>query len=108
MVKWLNDTGLEELLSQPGVVAVAFLDESEKSSRAFLEQFKAVEQEFYGIIKCFAISAIDNPPVKLEHRIYCIPTTTLFRDGNELAKFEVPYPSKMLCEKMIAAIKEKR
>ncbi|HSU72640.1 MAG TPA: hypothetical protein VLJ21_02225 [Candidatus Binatia bacterium] len=106
MFKWVNDEDLERRISMTGVVAVAFVNDTEKASRTFLDQFQQVATAFDGVIPCYALSAQDNPTALMEHKVYKQPTTVLYRDGKEIARYEILYGHQMLCERIIAALKK--
>jgi len=103
MVKELNDQGLEErVLESDGLVAVAFLDYGSIPCDHFRPELDAVSDTLEGKFEFYKIDVSENPTVTEELGVQAVPTLLVFRDGEELARYEGPYSREALNERLTA------
>ena len=101
MVKDLNDQGLEErVLESEGLVAVAFLDCSSIPCDHFRPELDAVSDTLDGKIEVYKIDVSENPSITDELGVQAVPTLLVFRDGEEVARYEGPYSREALNERL--------
>jgi thioredoxin 1 len=101
MVRDLNDQGLEErILESEGVVAVAFLDFCSIPCDHFRPELTAVSDMLDGKIEFFRIDVTENPTITDELGVQAVPTLLVFRDGEEIARYEGPYSREALNERL--------
>jgi thioredoxin 1 len=105
MVKELNDHGLEErVLECDGIVAVAFLDFSSIPCDHFRPELEAVSETMAGKIEFYKIDVTENPSITEELGVQAVPTLLVFRDGEEIARYEGPYSREALSERITALL----
>jgi len=101
MVRDLNDQGLEErILESEGLVAVAFLDFCSIPCDHFRPELSAVSDMLDGKIEFFRIDVTENPTITDELGVQAVPTLLVFRDGEEVARYEGPYSREALNERL--------
>ena len=101
MVRDLNDQGLEErILESEGLVAVAFLDFCSIPCDHFRPELVAVSDMLDGKIEFFRIDVTENPTITDELGVQAVPTLLVFRDGEEIARYEGPYSREALNERL--------
>jgi len=104
-VRLVNDERLEEMiLHSPGYVLVAFLDFGSKPCDHFLEEFKAAEAEVEGAIEFCWIEAAENPSLTEFLQVCAVPTTLLYKDGEERGRWEGPYSKEALKDRIAKAM----
>jgi thioredoxin 1 len=109
MVKDLNDTGLEErVLEADGLVAVAFLDYGSIPCDHFRPELEAVSDMMDGKVDFFKIDVTENPSITEELGVQAVPTLLIFREGDEIARYEGPYSREALNDRLTALLAGKR
>ena len=103
MVKELNDQGLEErVLESDGLVAVAFLDYGSIPCDHFRPELDAVSETLEGKIEFCKLDVSENPSITDELGVQAVPTLLVFRDGEEIARYEGPYSREAMNERLTA------
>src|SRR5262245_12629119 len=101
MVKDLNDQGLEErVLESDGLVAVAFLDYGSIPCDHFRPELDAVSDLLDGRIEFYKLDVSENPSITEDLGVQAVPTLLVFRDGEEVARYEGPYSREALGERL--------
>lgn len=109
MVKDLNDTGLEErVLESDGLVAVAFLDYGSIPCDHFRPELDAVSDMMDGKVDFYRIDVTENPSITEELGVQAVPTLLVFREGEEIARYEGPYSREALNDRLTALLAGKR
>ncbi|MFN3484628.1 MAG: thioredoxin family protein [Planctomycetota bacterium] len=109
MVRDLNDHGLEErVLEAEGPVAVAFLDFGSIPCVHFRPELEAVAEALEGKVAFYRIDVTENPSITEELGVQAVPTLLVFRDGDEIARYEGPYSREALAERLSALLAGKR
>jgi thioredoxin 1 len=109
MVKDLNDTGLEEkVLESDGLVAVAFLDYGSIPCDHFRPELDAVSETLEGKVQFFKIDVTENPSITEELGVQAVPTLLIFREGEEIARYEGPYSREALNDRITNLLAGKR
>ena len=109
MVKDLNDTGLEQqVLEADGLVAVAFLDYGSIPCDHFRPELDAVSDTLDGKVQFFKIDVTENPSITEELGVQAVPTLLVFREGEEIARYEGPYSREALNDRITALLAPKR
>ena len=103
MVKELNDQGLEErVLESEGLVAVAFLDYGSIPCDHFRPELDAVSETLEAKLEFYKLDVSENPSITEELGVQAVPTLLVFRDGEEIARYEGPYSREALGERLTA------
>ncbi len=101
MVRELNDHGLEErVLESDGLVAVAFLDFGSIPCDHFRPELDGVAEMLGGKVSFFKIDVTENPTITEELGVQAVPTLLVFRDGEEIARYEGPYSREALNDRI--------
>jgi len=109
MVKDLNDHGLEErVLESEGMVAVGFLDFCSIPCEHFRPELDAVADMLEGKLEFYKIDVTENPSITEELGVQAVPTLLIFRDGEEIARYEGPYSREALNERITVLMAGKR
>jgi thioredoxin 1 len=109
MVKDLNDTGLEErVLESDALVAVAFLDYGSIPCDHFRPELDAVAETLGGKVEFYKIDVSENPSITEELGVQAVPTLLVFREGEELARYEGPYSREALNDRLTQLLAGKR
>jgi thioredoxin 1 len=103
MVKDLNDQGLEErVLESDGLVAVGFLDYGSIPCDHFRPELDSVSDTLGEKIEFYKLDVSENPSITEDLGVQAVPTLLVFRDGEEIARYEGPYSREALNERLTA------
>ena len=109
MVRDLNDTGLEErVLESEGLVAVAFLDWGSIPCEHFKPELEAVSDGLHGKAEFYRIDVSENPSITEELGVQAVPTLLVFREGEEIARYEGPYSREALTDRLTTLMAPKK
>jgi thioredoxin-like negative regulator of GroEL len=99
-VRYVNDTQLEELLiEEKGWVAIAFLDRSSIPCDHFWPEFKLYAKHAKKV-RCVRLDVSENPTLTAQLGVTAVPTTLLFKDSDEVARYEGPYSHEALQDRI--------
>ncbi len=101
MVRDLNDQGLEQrVLETDGLVAVAFLDYCSIPCDHFRPELDATAEKLDSKVAFYKIDVTENPSITEMLGVKAVPTLLVFRDGEEIARYEGPYSREALGERI--------
>ena len=108
MVRQVTDQGLEErVVETGGLLAVAFLDYESIPCDHFRPELDAAAKELDGRVEFCQIDVSENPSITEELLVEAVPTLLIFRDGDEIVRFEGPYSREALNDRISALIIKK-
>ena len=108
-LRWLNDCGLEErILNARGFLGIAFLSGNSVPCDHFRHEFEALADLLGNRIGLFAVSADENPTIAKDIGVQAFPTMLVFKDGDEVARYEGPYSREALSERLAGLIERGR
>lgn len=97
MVKRLNDWLFEEMLIQEkGVVGVAFMNYASIPCDHFMPELHGLAELMEDRVKFFIVDVVENPTLSEEFGIDAAPTLVMFKDDEEIARYEGPYSKEAL------------
>lgn len=103
MVRDLNDYGVEErVLEAEGLVGVAFLGYDSVPCDHFRPELDGVAALLEGKIEFYRLDVTENPSITEHLNVEAVPTLLVFRDGEEIARYEGPYSREALKERIEA------
>ena len=101
----VNDIEFERIiLERVGVTAIAFLSYKSIACDHFRPELKPLAEKLDSRVAVLWIDVDENPSLTKELGVGAVPTTLLFRNGDEIAKYEGPYSREMLAERMMALL----
>lgn len=104
-VRHVNDEQLEEiLLKDAGWVIVAFLDRCSIPCEHFWPEYRKFADELSGKTRILRIDVSENPTLTAHLGIVAVPTTVLFKCGEEASRYEGPYSHEALGERIAKAM----
>lgn len=107
-VAYVTDQGLEEILVEEDKwVVVCFYSRESIPCDHFEQEFEDYAVGAGPRTLCLRMDVDENPSICEELLIGSVPTTLLFREGEELARFEGPYSREALTERIGNIIKGK-
>lgn len=96
-VRDANDQILEERLCEAGrFIVVVFYAHESIPCRHFRPEFEALPDLIEGDLEFWRVDAGENPELVEVLGIEAVPTTVLFRDGDEVKRFEGSYSREAL------------
>lgn len=105
LVHRISDIELRKLIQKDrGYSAVLFFDYQSISCDHFQPEFHAFAEEMRTVF-CGELVCDENPTITAEMGVLAVPTTLLFKCGNELGRWEGPYSHEALKDRTIEAIK---
>lgn len=105
MLRDVNDQGLEDrIVVGGGLVAVAFLDYCSIPCDHFRPELNAVAEKMDGKVDFYRLDVTENPTITNELSVEAVPTLVVFRDGEELARYEGPYSREALGDRLAALL----
>lgn len=100
-VRHVNDIQLEEiLLEAEGWVIVAFLDRQSIPCEHFWPEYRRFADSIEGKTRTLRIDVCENPLIVDQLKVIAVPTTLIFRDSAEEARYEGPYSFEALTERV--------
>lgn len=101
MVRDANDRILEQrIIGSRGYVVVAFFMRESIPCDHFRPEYENVASMIEGDIEFWRIDAMENPEITDTLGITACPTTLLFRDVEEIRRFEGPYSRETLRDRL--------
>lgn len=108
MVKRISDQDLEDLLiKERGAFAVAFMSYSSIACDHFKPELAGLPEAMQGRIAFYAIDADENPTITGELGVEHTPTLVVFKDYEEVVRYEGPYSKEALKERLENAVFKK-
>jgi thioredoxin 1 len=100
-VRHVNDTQLEQLLiEEPGWIVVALLDRGSIPCDHFWPEFKQYASNVKGKVRVLRLDVSENPTITEQLSVKVVPTTLVFHDGDEMARYEGPYSHESLQDRI--------
>lgn len=81
-MEWLTDEALEERLSQPGNVLVAFMAQWCPPCQVLAPRLERLASRYQSQLECFLINADHYPEPTQKFGVRGLPTLVLFVDGD--------------------------
>jgi thioredoxin 1 len=100
-VRYVNDTQLEEiLLKDSGWVIVALLDRCSIPCEHFWPEYKQFANGIAGKTRILRMDVSENPTITDQLGVVAVPTTLIFKNGDEEGRYEGPYSHEALEERV--------
>lgn len=100
-VKGVNDRDLDRaVIEVKGHLVVAFLSPDSVPSKHYAPEFEAVAEVFADRAAFLWIDALENPTAADDYGVEAVPTTIVFRDGEEVARYEGPYDRQAIANRL--------
>jgi thioredoxin-like negative regulator of GroEL len=101
----IGDLRLQEVLEHPNTwELITFTYYGSASCKHFRPEFTKLAYHFIDKMCAFEISAEENPTITDAFKVIAVPTTLLLHKGIEVNRFEGPYSSEALIERINEAI----
>lgn len=107
-VRHINDGDLKNLLYHSDPFAVAFMSYMSIPCGYFAPELYALPELMNHRLKFFYLDVDENPDITERMGVTAIPTLLLMRGKVEVAKYEGPYKKEALCERIVAALSNKK
>lgn len=108
MVKRIMDTDLEDLLiKERKAFAVAFMSYTSIACDHFKPELAALPEAMLGRIDFYTIDADENPTIAGELGVEAVPTLVVYKDYEEVVRYEGPYSKEALKERLENAVFKK-
>lgn len=109
LVTRLNDLKLEELLlTDEGWLAIACVGFGSIPCEHFMPEFEKYAGRVQTKVRCCTFEVIEHPTITDQLRIMAVPTTVLFLEGKEKARYTGPYSMEALEERIAVVISKNR
>jgi thioredoxin-like negative regulator of GroEL len=103
MVKVVNDHGMEEaILKGKGYIIGAFVQVGSIPCGHFLPELRALSEALSTRARFFILEVTENPTLAADLDIQGVPTTVVWKDAEELARYEGPYNRRSLNDRILA------
>jgi thioredoxin-like negative regulator of GroEL len=100
-VRWKSDQFVEErILNARGFVAAAFFGMFSTPSEHFLAEYAALSESLGDRMEFYAVNADENPTITEDAQITSLPTTIVWKDASEVARYEGPYSREALNDRL--------
>lgn len=101
MVKTITDHGLEDMLVRTkGPLAIAFMSHSSIACDHFRPELAALPDAMLGRIEFRAIDIDENPSITEDLGVDAVPTLVIYKDCEELHRYEGPYSKEALKDRL--------
>jgi len=108
-VAYINDRQLREILRQSlDWSAIAFVSYGSIPCDNFRPEFEALAETFMTNVFCGWLDVDENPTITEKLKVQAVPTTVLYKNGQELARYEGPYSREALDERVRAVMSPKK
>ena len=100
-----NDIDAEVLIaSRVGVTVISFLRYDVIACDHFKPELKVFADKAANRVVVCWVNAEESPTLVEELNIKSVPTTLVFKDGDEVARFEGPYSREALAERILVLV----
>jgi thioredoxin 1 len=103
----VSDEGLEKLLQESPLFAIAFVSRVSIPCDHFLPEYSAMPEILGNRLAFFKIDHDENPSISDELGITAVPTLLVFKAGLVLARYEGPYSRETLKERLLQVLSPK-
>lgn len=100
MSRLVNDTMLEGIFLEGKTIVVAFLAPNSIPTEHFRPELEGINVG----LPVYRMDIEENPTMARELKVLDSPTTVLYRDSNELARWQGPYSRESLEERIRARL----
>lgn len=108
MVRLVNDKDLERVLTESrGYLVICFFDYGSVPCEHFTPEFKATAESLGDKAWFARINVTENPGIVAELGVEAVPTTLMFKDGDEVKRLEGPYSHVALHGRLLEMISPK-
>lgn len=105
VTKLVNDKDLETaIVETKGFLVTYFSQIGSIPCAHFLPEFVGLSELLQDRATFVRIEVTENPTPASEHGVDCVPTTIVWLDGKELARYEGPYSRGVLKERILDLI----
>ncbi len=104
----ITDEGLDTLIQEDGWFAVAFMSRFAIPCDHFLPELAAMPDMMEHRIGFHLIDIDENPTITDTLGITAVPTSLVFLDGKEMARYEGPYSREALKERLAQLLPPKK
>lgn len=105
-ITYVTDRDFEEIIVEAdGWVVVWFFSRGSIPCDHFETEFEAYAKQAGDSVRCLRMDVDENPSITEELLVEAVPTTLVFREGEELARFEGPYSREALIDRIGTIIK---
>lgn len=108
-MRWANDLILEDrLVASKGFVVVAFLRCQSLPCKHYTSEFSATAEALKGEAEFLALEATENPMITEAYEVSVFPTTVVFRNGDEIRRYEGPYAREAIKKRLAGCMAEEK
>ena len=108
MVTQINDHKLEErVLEAVTPVCITFFAYASDQCKNLMLQLETVEEQLKDKMEFYKINIIENPRITDELKVEAVPTIIIYREGDEIARYDGVHSSKALIKQFTADLKKK-
>lgn len=101
MIKRITDQELEDLLVRAtSPVAIAFMSYTSIACDHFKPELAALPDAMLGRMKFYLIDIDENPSIAEELGIDAVPTLVVYKDCDEVVRYEGPYSKEALKDRL--------
>lgn len=105
-IRHLNDTDVEALFEkEKDLFAVVLTSYESIPCQHFEPELRAIAEIMDGRLRFYRVNATENPAAAEYLGVDAVPTVIIFRDREEIAKYEGPYSKEALQERLGALLK---
>ena len=105
----LNDLELDAIiLNAPGWNAIAFLSYGSQPCVFFRPEFESFAQTFKSKIFSGWLDVDENPTITEQLKVVALPTLVIYKDGEEVSRYEGPYSRESLAQRVGALVSPKK
>jgi thioredoxin-like negative regulator of GroEL len=105
MIYPVTDEEFRKVLPGPGWIAVLFWTYQSIPCRHFKPEFQKFSDKTTTVF-CAMLLVDEHPTILSELGVTVVPTTLLFKDGHEWARYEGPYTAEALSERVSQVMKK--
>jgi thioredoxin-like negative regulator of GroEL len=107
MAKLVNDKGLETaIVETKGFLVTYFFQVESIPCTHYLPEFVGLSELLKDRATFVSIEVTENPTAAREHGVDCVPTTIIWLDGKDLARYEGPYSREALKNRILDLMKK--
>lgn len=103
----VTDEGLEKLIQENNLFAIAFTSRTSIPCDHFLPEYSAMPEILGGRLSFFKIDHDENPTISDELQVLAVPTLIVFKEGQECVRYEGPYSREALKERLLQVLPPK-
>ena len=107
MITQINDRKLEELLLDSNIpLCITFFEYDSNTCKNLMPELHEAAKQLNDIMRFYTVNTTENERATRELKVNSVPTMIIYREGNEIARYDGVHRAEALVKQFTSDIKE--